>query len=652
MKIDEIKKEIQSLNAVATELTEQFTQTYGDEIPQEPAQLSEGLRFKTDTDHFTEAERAVNERLADTIVSSMRTERTLSNELSKIMKAQQNREQYADTLDKGTDLVTLYKQTDETLQQAESITKTLNRLSRALQNIACNRYFNSLTHRGKSRPKDRYNAILSEIDAIGNGADRVTADGEAVRTGGFVIFNERGRSSAEDNAYIEKLYQFFDAIQAVNLICYYSTAYYEFHYSTILPTSYKDITADKQRAFIRETIEPCFKSHLDAVKALKMPTGEAESIITRAVEGVYNQLNLTLKGDEADKLLQVKRNPVTDYLLPTTKVHRELFSGTHTESIEGKQITIYDYLDEKTAEKKDVHTYLSVSYNELEGVTGIKPFTPEQETTYNAIDSEFQAGNSIVTTRQIYKTMLGGDSNAKLSDSKREELTELIEDLAKTRATIDNSEHAKHTGRKKFVRVTDNLLNVVHLEEAEIDGKVLRDVWLIKERPILSRYADSIGQIRNIPMKLLQTGTGVTYTALREHLLTQILYMRNDRQKRANRTILLAPVYTDLYKDADTHQKQRLTENAEKMLQHWIREPYKDNKPLIHSYELEYSEGTQREIAKAESLGKSTQKIKRVAVTVKIYFEGNKLSAEASKNRIIALDAKRGGTQKKRGRKK
>lgn len=633
MKIDTIKTELKQLDTAVEELKKILSDLYGDELPQEPTELSKGLRFKTDTDLFTEEEIKTSEILENTIVSSLRLERTLSEELSNITRAQHDRESYYSSLYSGADLVTLYKETDETLQQAQTLSQTLGILSRGIQNIACSRYFDRLEHKGKSRNTDKMRAILAEIKAIGSGAEEKTADGETVKVGGFAVIDNRGDS------FTEKLSQIFENIQAVNLLCYYSNSYYELNYRAILPTHYKDITTDKQKAFIRETIEPCFKSHIEAIRALHLPVKEAENLINNAVETIYNQLDIVIEaGAEIGEgeLLHAKRNPVKDFSISTSLANREVFRTPHTDSFKSKQITIYDYLDEKTAEKKTVSTYLSVSYNELEGVA--VTFTPEQETTYNAIDSEFQAGNSLVTTRQIYKTMLGGDSSAKLSDSKREELTELIDNLAKTRTTIDNSEHAKKTGRKKFVRVTDNLLNITHLEEAEIDGKVLRDVWLIKERPILSRYADSIGQTRNIPMKLIQTGTGVNYTALRDHLLTQILYMKNDRQKRSNRTILLAPVYTDLYNAERTETKQGITKNAETMLQHWIREGF------IYSYELELSDRTQREIAKAESKGKSTQKIKKVATAIIIYLSNNKLTTEAQLNRHLATE--------KRGRKK
>lgn len=607
MKIDEIKKEIQSLNTAVAELREQFTQTYGDEIPQEPAQLSEGLRFKTDTDHFTEAERAVNERLADTIVSSMRTERTLSNELSRITRAQQSREQYTDTLDQDTDLVTLYKQTDETLQQAESITKTLRRLSRALQNIACNRYFNSLTHRGKSRPKDRYNAILSEIDAIGNGADVLTTDGETIRTGGFVIFNERGRSSAEDNAYIEKLYQFFDAIQAVNLICYYSTAYYEFHYSTILPTSYKDITADKQRAFIRETIEPCFKSHLEAVKALKMPTGEAESIITRAVENIYNQLNLTLKGEEVEgQSGQILTKAVENYLMPHTAITKFIFDNQPLEAIENEAIS-----EGYEIQNKAVNTYLSILPN-LEGVEGLDKLSAEELGLVCAVANEFYAGNEYVTPQMLKKAWASSTGSKLKAGSKEEEnYIKGINTMRKTDIKIDQREYKERKGLKENF-IEDRILDIAIAEGVTINGQYQEKCWKILSMPAVIRHAINLGQITTTPAYLMDTGVNAKYLPLRDYLWNEIHRIKRDplntetaderkereareriraeengkpykkREPKQKPVIRFSTLYEKLYPTADQRAKKRIQTEAQKILSFWAKHG------AIKSYKLLY----------------------------------------------------------------
>lgn len=608
MKLDEIRKELQQLNTTVEDLSKRLSELYGEELPQEPAELSKGLRFNIASASFSEEEQKANEELQDTIVSSMRLDRTLSEELSAITRAQQSREQYTEVIDSGADLVTLYKETEETLQQAQTISETLGTLSRGIQNIACSRYFNSLTHKGKSRKSDRHRAILAEIDAIGNGTDTQTADGEKVRTGGFAVIDSRGDSITN------QLTQLLDSIQAVNLLCYYNNGFYELHYSTILPTRYKSITADKQRAFIRETIEPCFKSHLEAVKALHFPTAEADKLITKAVEDIYSQLNIVLDTGSAENVIQqVKRNPVKKWNFTQAQATDLLFTG-QLKNGESKQITIFDKEFETDGKviKKPVNTYLSASYKDMKGIIGLEDWTPEQEEIYNAIASEYKAGNYFLTNQMIYKTMLGGDSSAKLPPKKDEEITQFIESASVTRLSFDNSEYAESQGKDSFVRVKKNALSTTLLEKVSIDGKTIQNVWHIDEHPVANLYAESIGQGRDIDIKLLQTGTGASYSTLQKRLLREIDYMKKGH--RSHR-ILLDTLFGKLYKEKLTRpRRQRIIDNAEKMLSHWIRENH------IYSYEIERKNNT--------------------AVSIRIYLEGEKYTTEASKNRHIALKSR------------
>lgn len=608
MNKDNLRTETESLKKQAEELKAKIEKTYTFE--EEPESIP--LLFYLNSDLFTDEETALNEQLTEITTKAMRLEGDLFDKLSELTRAQHQLKNYENTLleDAEADYVDLYKETDKEMQRVQKLSEDIENTYKSIQAIAYKRYFERLSYR----------EIVNEAKDISKTLE---------------VFNEEKLYELQD----EKIADLFQTIKAVSLVGRYANDYYQLSLNAIIPTTYKDITEEGLKNFIRETIEDYFLSHTKALKATNQTTREIErKIINDTVEVIYRKLNVTVAETKAQQTLKMKRHAVDDYLLPTTEMHRDIFSGAIVPK--NKPYTIFDYLDEQTKENKKVNAYLDISYSELEGVSGIEPFTPEQETLYNAIDTEFNAGNDIITTQQIYKSMLGRDSSAKLSESKREELTDTIESFAKTRVSIDNREYAKRTGKSEFIKQTKNLLYIDHLEKAEIDGKVLKDVWLIRERPILGVYAESIGQIRNVPMKLLQTGTAITYTPLREHLLRAIYYMKNERQKRKNRTILLAPVYEDKYNGADTHSKQRLTENAEKILRHWVREEF------IHSYEFEYSEGTKREIARAESKGKSTQNIKRIAISIKIYFKSNKLTTEAQLNRVMALE------EKKRGRKK
>lgn len=495
MKLDEIRKELQQLNTTVEDLSKRLSELYGEELPQEPAELSKGLRFSIASASFSEEEQKANEELQDIIVSSMRLDRTLSEELSAITRAQQSREQYTEVIESGADLVTLYKETEETLQQAQTISETLGTLSRGIQNIACSRYFNSLTHKGKSRKSDRHRAILAEIDAIGNGTDTQTADGEKVRTGGFAVIDSRGDSITN------QLTQLLDSIQAVNLLCYYNNGFYELHYSTILPTRYKSITADKQRAFIRETIEPCFKSHLEAIRALHFPTVEADKLITKAVEDIYSQLNIVLDTGSADEAEGKPINAIKplDYAyLPHTPITNIVFSGEPLHNERGKEIDVYN------TGKEIIRSVLSLSLNDIEGIDWHgKALTLEEQGILAGIFTQQLAGNNEMSNRMVKKARSGGD-DVNITANEEKLYREAWSIFGNIDVTIDQREYMGRKGKDGTVidspYRTGKLLSFDIKHDAPLSGQNVKTVYeVLRYSPVLQHMLFT-GQYTRLPI--------------------------------------------------------------------------------------------------------------------------------------------------------
>lgn len=618
----ELERAIEHINTEFTGCRKNIIEVFGEEILSPVSDnFSMMLEVKTESELFTDQERGILEAVNGLVANILQAHSIYLHEESRINKAKKEREDYPERIsaDNETDLDLYIDQLKKLDDRMTAPYKELMYLSSNVQSLGWKRYFDN--YEGRNFQVD----TRKECKAIANSLHILST----------------GFETKEESEDIPGMLKFLEKYGAVSVLGRIDTEYYGKTVRVVLQTS--NIAEKDRRKVLKDLIEPLFARHKEALKERRLPAEDAlRDIIDDTLDRLLRELTPLVKGDSTEMdFPPIKRKPIKDYSMNTSALMRDVFSGNHAENYQN-QISIYEYLDEKSKEVKTVSTYYAIDYNNLEGVTMKTPLTPDQTTLYNAIDSEFKAGNNIVTTAQIYKTMLGGDSSATLPQKKREEIVKTIDRLASIRVSVDNSEYAKRKGKNTFISARTNLLSIDQLEEKRlINGKLEKDLWIIKERPLLSRYAESIGQIRDIPMKLMRTGTGVVYTPLRDHLLAQILYMQNQRQKRKNCKILLAPVYQNLYKGADTKKQQRLTESAEKMLKTWIREG------LIYSYEFELSKRTRAEIAKAEAEGRSTQDLKKVAISIYIFGENDKLTTEAQKNRIIALERKSNKRAKK-----
>lgn len=602
MKLDEIKKELQQLNRSVADHNKKISDIYGEELPTEPEELSRGLRFKLNSDLFSGEERTVNEALQDIIVRSLRLERSLSEELSAITRAQHRREQYTEVISGGADLVTLYKETDETLQRAQTVSKELSILSKALQNIACNRYFNGLTHKGKSRKADKHRAILAEIDAIGNGADAFTVDGEKARNGGFIVVDNRGDNISE------KLTQLLESVQAVNLLCYYSNDFYELHYSTILPTNYQDLATDKQKSFIRETIEPCFKSHITAIKALHYPTAEADTLITKAVESIYSQLNIIIEtgGEEDNGNHQILTKAVENYLMPHTAITKAIFNNRKLEPVVNE--AVYEGYE---IQNKAVNTYISILPN-LEGVEGLEKLTAQELGLVCAVANEAYAGNEYVTPQMLKKAWSSSKSSKIVAGSKEEQsYIKSINTMRKTDIKIDQREYRERKGLNEDF-IERHILDLAKAYNVTINGATFDWCWKILDFPPVIQHAINLGQITTTPAYLMDTGVNAKYLPLRDYLWNEVHRIKSDtlntetaearatreakekkkaaeqgqpyKKKKPKQTpiILFGTIYEKLYPTADTRAKREIQKNAQKILQFWAKHG------VIKSFCLQY----------------------------------------------------------------
>lgn len=558
-----------------------------------PTDHTRGLTLREESDIFSDAERQLFRGLTILSASVDETMSSLDRKRGRILDEIEAREHYADAFQASDS-----KPLDEALAEvtaeydrAENVLTECNSVIEKLQRLGWIKYMDSFkTAKGKpdyGRLKKEVSQMLESIKIID------TAD---------LLRSENAK-------------EVFKSVPKSVLIDIETKDFTSARRGIITPTNFSAMGEEDNKEYYRMIIEPHFFYHLKAVERMKMPTAQVRGEIENALDQIIAQLKDSIITAETDatnleKLDKIVRLPVERFSYSQAELTRNLFSGKYKNHTKNAQITIFD-VGNKEEGKNPVSSFLSAYYKDLPGVMGLENLTPEQEGIYDAIASEWNAGNQLVTTRMIHKTRMGGDSSAKLTPKQTEEYNKFIESAVVTRVRIDNKEFARARGLENYPVLEDNLLNMARIQNVTMDGKVLDEVWVIKERPILNRYADSIGQSRDVDIKLLRTGTSANYMPLRDYLFKQITYMKEGN--RSHR-ILFDTIYKNLYTNPDHKMKKRIRDNTYTMLDYWIECGY------IYSY--------------LPSEGK-TKSAPEPAVT--IFLEGEKAPKKAEQIRKKAL---------------
>lgn len=546
-----MNESIRTLNNGLDELLLE-AQPYIDQLEQDPLHKeyvptdhTRGLTIKEESRVFSDAERQLFRGLTMLTASADETVSSIDRKRGRILDEIETREQYPSTLIEYSLDEALKKVTAE-YDEAERVLAESNAVMEKLQRLGWIRYMDSFkTAKGKPDYRSLKKEVSQMIDSI-----TIADTAELLRSDSArEVFKNVPKSVLID---IETK-DFTSARRAI-----------------ITPTNFSAMGESESREYYRMIIEPHFFYHLKAVERMKMPTAEVQGMIDNALDLLLSQIRDSIITASADttslaNVEKIVRQPVERFSYSQAELTREVFRGKFKNKTKNAQITIFD-IGNKEDGTNSVSSYFSAYYKDLPGVMGIEDFTPEQEGIYDAIASEWKAGNQFVTTRMIHKTRMGGDSTAKLTPKQTEEYNKFIESAVVTRIKIDNKEFAKARGMESYPVFEDNLLNMARIQNVTMDGKVLDEVWVIKEQPVLNKYADSIGQVRDVDIKLLRTGASANYIPLRDYLLKQIKYMQDG--KRSHR-ILFDTIYNTLYTSPDHKMKKRIRENTYRMLDYW-----------------------------------------------------------------------------------
>ena len=295
-----------------------------------------------------------------------------------------------------------------------------------------------------------------------------------------------------------------------------------------------------------------------------------------SLEGVQQQIELTAQlthinreywrrlgeilGKPAKQLPSVSGKRVNKIDFPVDKVNSKVWKLLET--AQNGQIGI---AVEKHASSRLLTTFYSINFDALgDNVTISRKLEPFDKRVYLAVSALHNAGNSVISLSQIYKTM--GYTTAPNQTT----ITKIENSIAKMAAahlSLDNSEEAKAYKYDKFV-YSASLLPMERIEGI-INGKTVEAaIHLFREPPLIT-FARGRKQITTIERKLLETPVNKTDQTLliEDYLIERISHAKTGRQP----TKIL---YSKLFKEAritEKKQRQRARNKVAAILGHYVK---------------------------------------------------------------------------------
>lgn len=232
---------------------------------------------------------------------------------------------------------------------------------------------------------------------------------------------------------------------------------------------------------------------------------------------------------------------------------------------------------ERRGSKKEINTFLSMSFEELEKagvIIDAKKLTPFDREVHDAITTLFvDGGNDVMSVEMIYRTMIG-KPKARLAPKQAEAITQSITKMMHTLITIDASQEAKAYGFDNL-KYRGNLL-YAEMAIASINNNVIEALHVIKE-PVLYTYASRTNRIGRVDMKLLDSPINKNEETiiLQGYLYRRILAMQHGQ----NKSIVYDTVYKQLSIDAPSaaalrKKKSDVRSKIKTLLDYWKKEKF------------------------------------------------------------------------------
>ena len=322
-------------------------------------------------------------------------------------------------------------------------------------------------------------------------------------------------------------------------------------------------------------------------------TKDFEKIFKKLYETKY-EATMAPEAKEIIDVLTLNPSKVLNYLIPNTKVANQLTTG-NLYGKDGKEVDIV--VSNKSSGTKEVTTKVILSF-EGKGLTlnGRYELNAYDRIVHNTLVSMKKAGNKTFTPAMVYRTMNGLTEREFVRSEALAKVTESIDRLSVTRATIDFADEAKmyHKDVKK-AQLHAFLIEVRKVEIKTSKENVDGYEFISDKDPILYMHAQISGQIYSVPSNLLQTKDRVRGTEdviiIREYLIRQIEWIKSEKTNR-NENITYQGIYeeveiTSLQAQAFKDKSKAMIENTKKILEvfkghGYIKsfEEYKDGKTI------------------------------------------------------------------------
>lgn len=252
--------------------------------------------------------------------------------------------------------------------------------------------------------------------------------------------------------------------------------------------------------------------------------------------------------------------PVDRLTYPLDKVNANIWSLLETDT--GGQLRIRA---EKLGSKKEINILYSIDFDALGSNARItKKLTQFDKRVYIAVAGLFNAGNTVITLRQIHLAM-GGTGRA--SANQRQKISAAVHKMHGAMISIDNAIEAGTYNYPKFV-YTGSLLPIERIRKI-VNGNVVEEaIHLFREPPAMT-FARQRGQITTIPVRLLNSHVSMTDTnlAIEDYLLDRISHAK----KGKGQSKILYRTICDKAGAVTAKQRQRVPEKVKEYLTHYVK---------------------------------------------------------------------------------
>ena len=280
-----------------------------------------------------------------------------------------------------------------------------------------------------------------------------------------------------------------------------------------------------------------------------------ERLLIDVVECICKEFSIT---DKEEIIEKITTQPVGSFLFPVDKVNGSIWDNK--DDISTTEITIPLKAEPDTS-KIQVTNSVILWLDELESNSAIQRLTQYDLRVYMAIGNLYNAGNSKISIRDIYKAM-GNNSN--LATTQKKKILLSIEKMSSIRITIDTTEEEQAGYRYPNLHIKRRNLIYTKVDVALKRGQETEVIELMEE-PVLFQFALARNQYTTIPDTLLCSPVSKTEVtlAIENYLLRRI----TERGKNGG-TILLSTVY-EKAGIKTRQQKHKAKEKIKTLLDYW-----------------------------------------------------------------------------------